>query len=120
MCKIPDLYPHYVGFTHFENPHEQVKKQDHKKAVYGDNMQSIAVHISIGRGLCVCCRNKWLWPLSPQQSMSKGRHRTGNSVEENDQTSPVNTQTSKTVRHTVLDEQIMNKLNSLKYWAIQH
>lgn len=36
------------------------------------------------------------------------------SVQENDQNSPVNNQTSKTFRRTMLDEKIMNKLNSLK------
>lgn len=49
MFKIPDLYPHYVGYIHFENPHEQ----DYKKAVYGDNMQSIAVLTPIGQGMYI-------------------------------------------------------------------
>lgn len=53
MLKIRDLYPHYIGFTNFENPNEQVKKKDHKKAVYGDSMQSIAVLTPTGQGIYI-------------------------------------------------------------------
>lgn len=42
------------------------------------------------------------------------------SVEKNDQNSPVNNQTSTTVKRPMLDEQKITKLNWLKYLAIQH
>lgn len=34
MSKIPELYTHKVGFTHFENLHEQAKKIGSVKSIF--------------------------------------------------------------------------------------